>query len=108
MELSAITFMLAEAILGKVGAEVTHDSVTCDFCDYTGGGNGKAQAVAIDNGGLRKGKGNYRQAVNQHVVGHAGERGDGAAHGFVRSTQNIDPVDFNGIDNAGRPAQVGI
>src|SRR5260370_16686215 len=103
MELSAITFMLAEAILGKVGAEVTHDSVTCDFCDYTGGGYGKAQAVAIDNGGLGKGKGDDRQAVNKHVVGHAGERGDGAAHGFVRSTQDIYSSHFHIIDNTTHP-----
>ncbi len=108
MKLSAITFVLAEAIVGKVGAEVTHDSVACDFCDYTGGGDGKAEAIAIDNGGLRKRKGNYRQAVDQHVVGHAGERGDGDAHRFVRGAQNIDAVDLNGIDNADRPAQVGI
>jgi hypothetical protein len=108
MELSAITFMLAEAILGKVGAEVTHHSVPRDFCDYTGGGDGKAQAVAIDNGGLWKGKGNYRQAVNQHVVGHAGQRGDGGPHRFVCGAQDIDAVDFNRIDNAHRPAQVGV
>src|SRR5436309_1067828 len=88
MELSAITFMLAEVILGKVGAEVTHHSIPRDFCDYTGGGDGKAQAVAIDNGGLRKGKGNYRQAVNQHVVGHAGQRR------YIRQESSADCADF--------------
>ena len=108
MKLSAITFVLAEAIVGKVGAEVTHDSVACDFCDYTGGGDGKAEAIAMDSGGLRKRKGNYRQAVDQHVVGHAGQRGDGGPHRFVRSAQDIDAVDFNRIDNAHRPAQVGV
>ena len=108
MELSAITFMLAEVILGKVGAEVTHHSIPRDFCDYTGGGDGKAQAVAIDNGGLRKGKGNYRQAVNQHVVGHAGQRGDGGPHRFVRRAQNINSVDLDRIDNTDCPADLGI
>ena|SRR5437773_11548907 len=108
MKLGAITLMLAEAILGKVGAEVTHDSVACDFCDYTGRSDSKTKAIAVDNGGLRKRKGNYRQTVNQHMIGHAAERGDGGAHRFVRGAQNIDAVNLNGIDNANRPAQVRI
>ena len=108
MELSAITFMPAEIILRKMGTKVTHHSVPRDFCDHTSGGDGKAQAVPIDNSGLGDWKGNNGQAINQHVIGHAGERGDGDAHRFVRGAQNIDAVDFNGIDNADRPAQVGI
>jgi hypothetical protein len=108
VDLSAVTFMLAEAILWKMGAEVTHHSVTGNFRDHTGSGDGKTEAIAIDNSGLGNWKGNNGQAINQHVVGRAGERGEGGAHRFVRSPQDIDPVDFDGIDNAYRPAEVRI
>jgi hypothetical protein len=108
MDLSAVTFMLAEAILRKMGTEVTHHSVTRNFRDHTGSGDRKAEAIAIDDSGLRKRKGNHGQAINQDVVRRVGEGGNGGAHRFVRSAQDIDPVDFHGIDNAHRPAEVRI
>ena len=108
MDLSAVTFMLAEAILRKMGAEVTHHSVPRNFRDHTGSGDGKAEAIAIDNSRLGNWKGNNGQAINQDVIRHAGEGGNGGAHRFVRSAQDIDPVDFHGIDNAHRPAEVRI
>src|SRR2546430_3831052 len=103
MELSAITFMLAEIILRKMVTKVTHHSVPRDFCNDASGGDGKAQAVPIDNSGLGDWKGNKGQAINQYVVGHAGVLGDGDAPRFLCGGQYIDAVDFNGIDNADRP-----
>src|SRR6266566_1463835 len=47
MQFSAVTFMLAETIFGKMGAEVTHHSVAGDFGDHAGGGNAKAEAIAV-------------------------------------------------------------
>jgi hypothetical protein len=108
MDLSAVAFMLAEAILGKMGTKVTHHSVTRDFRDHTGSGDGKAEAIAIDNGGLGKWKGNNGQAINQHVLRRAGERCNGLAHRSMRRAQNIDAVDFHGIDNTDRPSEVRI
>ena len=108
MDLSAVTFMLAEAILRKMGTEVTHHSVTGNFRDHTGSGDGKAEAIAIDNSGLGNWKGNNGQAINQHVVRRAREGGNGLAHRSVRGAQNIDSVDLHRIDNTDRPIQVGI
>jgi hypothetical protein len=108
MDLSAVTFMLAEAILRKMGTEVTHHSVTRNFRDHTGSGDGKAEAIAIDNSSLGNWKGNNGQAINQHVVGRAGERCNGLAHRSVGRTQNIDAVDLHGIDNTDRPTEVGV
>jgi hypothetical protein len=108
MDLSAVTLMLAEAILRKMGTEVTHHSVTGNFRDNARGGDGKAEAIAIDNSGLGNWKGNNGQAINPAVVRCVGEGGNGGAHRFVRSAQDIDPVDFHGIDNAHRPAEVRI
>ena len=71
MDLSAVTFMLAEAILRKMGAEVTHHSVPRNFRDHTGSGDGKAEAIAIDNSGLGNWKRNNGQPINQHVVRRA-------------------------------------
>jgi hypothetical protein len=108
MGLSAVTFMLAEAILRKIGTEVTHHSVTGNFRDHTGSGDSKAEAIAIDNSGLGNWKRNHGQAINQHVLGRAGERCDGLAHRSVRGPQNINAVDFLGIDNTNRPTEVGV
>ena len=105
MDLSAVTFMLAEAILRKMGTEVTHHSVTGNFRDHTGGGDGKAKAIAIDDGGLRKRKWNHGEAIDQYVIGRDRERGNGGAHRFVRRAQNIDPINLDGIDNSDRPAE---
>jgi hypothetical protein len=108
MDLSAVTFMLAETIIRKIGTEVTHHSVTGNFRDHTGSGDSKAEAIAIDNGGLGNRKRNNGQAINQHMVGRPGERRNGVAHRSVRGAQNIDSVDLHRIDNADRPTEVGV
>ena len=108
MDLSAVTFMLAEAILRKMGTEVTHHSVTGNFRDHTGSGDGKAEAIAIDNGGLGNWKRNNGQAINQDMFGRTGERCNGLAHRSVGRAQNIDSVDLDGIDNTHRPTEVGV
>jgi hypothetical protein len=108
MDLSAVTLMLAEAILRKMGAKVTHHSVTRNFRDHTGSGDAEAEAIAIDNSGLGNWKRNNGQAINQHVVRRAGERCNGLAHRSVSGAQNIDSVDLHRIDNTDRPTEVGI
>ena len=108
MDLSAVTFMLAEAILRKTGTEVTHHSVTGNFRDHTGSGDGKAEAIAIDNSGLGNWKGNNGQAINQDVVRRVGEGGNGGAHRFVRRAQDINPVDLDRVDNTDRPVDFGV
>lgn len=96
--------MLAETILRKNGTEVTHHSVAGNFRDHTGSSDGEAETVPIDNRGLWNWKRNNGQAIDQDMVRRSGERCDGFAHRFVRCAQNVDPVDFHGIDNADRPA----
>jgi hypothetical protein len=108
MYLSAVTFMLAKAILRKVGAEVTHHSVPRNFRNHTGSGDGKAKAIAIDNGGLGNWKRDNGQSINQYVVGYTCEGCNGLAHRSVRGAQNIDAVDLHRIDNTDRPTQIGV
>ena len=69
VQFRAIAFVLAEAILGKARAEVAHNRVASDLGNDTGGGNAEAEAIAIDNCGLRKGKRKNGQAVDEHMVG---------------------------------------
>ena len=95
--------MLAEAIFGKARAEVAHNRVARDFGNHAGRGNAQAEAIAIDNCGLRKRKGENGQAVDEHMVGAESQGFEGDAHRFVRRAQDIDRVDLNGIDNSDRP-----
>ena len=107
MQFSAVTFMLAETIVGKMRAEVTHHSVAGDLRNDAGGGHAEAEAIPLDNGGLRKWKRNDGQTIDQNVIGR-GKRGNGQAHRVVRRAQDIDPVDLDRIDNTDRPADMRI
>ena len=108
MQFGAVTFMLAETIFGKMTAEVTHHCVPRHFRDHTRGSDSKAEAIAIDDGGLRKRKWNHWQAIDQYVIRRNRERRDCGAHCLVCRAQNIDPINLDGIDNANRPAEFGI
>jgi hypothetical protein len=103
VQFRAVAFVLAEAILGKARAEVAHNRVARDFRDYAGGGNAQAEAIAIDNCGLRKRKGENGQAVDEHMVGLETQGVGGDAHRLVRRAQDIDRVDLDRIDNSDRP-----
>lgn len=69
VQFRAVAFVLAEAIFGKTRAEVAHNRVARDFGNDTGRGNAEAEAIAIDNCGLRKRKRENGKAVDEHMVG---------------------------------------
>ena len=54
MELSAVALVLVKTILGKLRAEVTHDSVTGNFGNHARSRDRQAVAIAIDDRRLRK------------------------------------------------------
>ncbi len=72
MEFGAVTFVLAETILGKTGAEVTHHHVARYLRDYAGGSDGETEAIAIDDCRLGKGERKNREAVDKNVLGRIG------------------------------------
>ena len=103
MQFRAVAFVLAEAILGKARAEVAHNRIARDLGNDTGGGNGEAEAVAIDDGCLGKGKRKNWKAVDEHMVGLEAERLDGRAHRLVGSAENIDSINLERIDDSDGP-----
>jgi len=108
MQFGAVTFVLAERILRKLRAKVTHHSVPCDLGDNAGGGDAQAEAIAVDDRGLRKWKRNHGQAVDQNVVRRFHQSLDRHAHGAVARAQNVDPIDLDGINNTDSPSHFGI
>jgi hypothetical protein len=68
MEFGAVTFMLAETILGKLRAKVTHHPITGYLSDHAGRRDAQAYAIAIHNSGLGQGKRDHRQAIDQNVI----------------------------------------
>jgi len=68
MQFGSVTFVLTETILRELGAKVTHHPVAGDFGDDTGGGDAQANAIAVNDGRLRKGKRDNRQPVDQNMV----------------------------------------
>ena len=88
MEFCSVTFMLAEAILGKLRAKVTHHSVAGDLGDHARRRNAQADAIAINDCGLRKRKRDHRQTVNQHVIGRFEQSFDGPVQKKEQNRKN--------------------
>jgi hypothetical protein len=92
MQLGAVAFVLAEAILGEARAEVTHHRVARHFRDHAGGGDRQAVTISVNDRCLREWKRKDGQSVDEHVIGRRKERGDGGAHRFVGRAQNVDSI----------------
>lgn len=103
VQLRAVTFVLAEAILRKTRAEIAHDHIARDLRDDARSRDTEAEAIAIDDRRLRKREGEHGQAINERVIGLRAERGNGSTHRFVGRAQNVDFINLRGIDNADGP-----
>ena len=103
MQFCSVTFVLAETILRKLRAKVTHDPVSRDLRDHACGGDAQADAIAVDNCCLRKWKRNDRQTIYQNVIRRFEQRFNRETHRTVARAQDINPVDLNGIDIADGP-----
>ena len=108
MQFGSITFMLAETILWKLRAKVTHHPVARDLGDHAGGSDAQADAITIDNCSLRKWKRDHRQAVDQDVLGRFEQGFDRQAHGAVACAQNVNPIDLDGVNNTDSPSDFGM
>ena len=108
MQFCSVTFVLAETILRELRAKVTHHPVAGDLRDHACGRDAQTDAIAIDDCRLRKWKRNYRQTINQNVVGRFEQCFNREAHRTVARAQNVNPIDLNRIDNSDRPSDVGI
>jgi hypothetical protein len=108
MQLSSVTFVLAEAILRELRTKVTHHPVARYLGNHAGGRDAQTNAVPIDDGSLRKWKRNDRQSVNQHVIRRVHQGRDRQTHCSMARAQDVDAINFNGIDNGDRPSDFGI
>ncbi len=105
MKLRPIAFMLCEMITGIAGIHLNHQAVACDFRNDAGGGNGIAQRIASHQRRLLNGKRVDGAAVDEDMPRLDRQRRHGAAHGFVRRTENVEPVNLFGIDDGDRPVK---
>jgi hypothetical protein len=99
-----VALVLAEAIFREPSAEVAHNRVARDLRDHARGGDGEAVAVAVDDRGLRQGKGEHRQPIDEDMLRLKSQASDRDSHRFVGRAQNIDRVDLDRVDDADRPA----
>lgn len=103
VQFRAVAFVLAEAIFGKARAEIAHDRVARDLGNDAGRGNGKAEAIAVDDGGLGQGERKNGKPIDEHVIGPEAERFDGRAHRLVGGAEDVDRVNLKRIDDSDRP-----
>jgi hypothetical protein len=108
MQFGSVAFMLTERILRKLRAKVTHHPVARDLGDHTGGSDAQADAIPVNDCGLRKWKRNNGQAVDQDMMGLFNQRSNCEAHGPMACAQNIDPVNLDRIDDANGPCNLRI
>ncbi len=69
MQLGAVALVLTKAILGETRTEFTHHHIARDFRDHTRGRDAEAEAIAIDDRGLRQREWKHRQTVDERVIG---------------------------------------
>jgi hypothetical protein len=103
VEFGAVTFVLAETILGEPRTEVAHNRIARHLRDHARGRDREAVAIAVNDRRLRQRKGKHRQAIDEDVFGSKGESVEGRAHRLVSRAQNVDRIDLDGIDDADRP-----
>jgi hypothetical protein len=104
VQFCSVTFVLAETILRELSAKVTHHPVARNLGDHARGSNTEANAITINDRCLRKWKGDYRQAIDQNMVGRFEELFDRQSHGAMACTQNVDSIDLDRIDNSDSPS----
>jgi hypothetical protein len=108
MQFGSVTFVLAERILRKLRAKVTHHSIARDLGDDAGGSDAQADAITIDDCRLWKRKRDYGQTVDQDMIGWLHECFDRQSHGAMARAQNVDPINLHGIDSAYSPSDFRI
>ncbi len=96
-----VAFMTSEAIFGKLGVILRHQTVAPDFSDDGRGRDAGALPVAADQGALGgAGEIRDRQAVHQHKIKGNGNLPQRLPHGPARGLQNVDLVDDRRFDLA--------
>lgn len=108
MQLGSVSLVLAETILRKTRAKLPHQSVARHLRDHARRRDAQAEAIAIDDRRLRKRKWKNRESVDQDVLRRNRQAGDRDSHRLPRSTQDIDPVDLERIDDPDRPNDLGV
>jgi hypothetical protein len=107
MQFSSVAFVLAEAILGELSAKVTHHPVARHLGDDAGGSDAQADAIAVDDGRLRKWKRDDGQPIDQSVIWRFDQGFDRQTHGAMARAQDVDPIDLDGINNGDSPSDFG-
>ena len=77
----SVSLVPIEAIFRPGDGVLTHDPITLDFGDDTGGGDRKTQRVTFDDGSMRDGKIRNRSAIDQGHISGLFERPQRAARG---------------------------
>ena len=103
MQFGAVAFVLAEAILRKARAEVAHNRIARDLGDHAGRGDAEAEAITVDDRGLREWERKDGKAVDEDMVGLEIQGADGRAHRLVGGAQDIDRINLHGIHDSNRP-----
>src|SRR5206468_2751835 len=108
VQFGAVALVLVEAILGKLGAKVTHHPVARDLSDDARRRDAQTVTIAIDDGRVWKRKRKNWKTVDQHVVGRDCEGDESDAHRLMSRSQNIDAIDLEVIDDANRPSDLAV
>ncbi|MEY5026608.1 MAG: hypothetical protein RLZZ244_2136 [Verrucomicrobiota bacterium] len=98
VEGGAVAFVLSEGVLGIGGVQFLHSIIARDLGEDACGGDAEAEGVPTDEGGLGDGEGVDGKSVDEGVVGGGGEAEDGAAHALVGGAEDVEAVDFLGVD----------
>ena len=101
-----IAFVPGKSVRGILPVELLHHPVACHLGDHAGRSDAQADAVALDDGGVRHRERVHRQTVDQRVVWPQVQRQERPAHGLVRRAEDVQAVHLAGVQRGAGPDDV--
>lgn len=99
----SISLVAGEPVVGEFLIERTHEGVTGDLRDHTGGCDGKGQAVSSDDAVMRDRKITDGQTVDEAMIRQRTDRFHGSAHREMGCAEDVERIDFCDIGQRDGP-----
>src|SRR5256885_16189675 len=101
---SAVTFVLGEAVAGKIGVEFIEARIAVSFGKNGGGGDGNAARVPFDKRFLFD-EDVELHGVDQEIVGNDGKLLERSGHGLAAGLIDVPCIDAGGINFGDGPGE---
>ena len=96
----AVTFVFGETVLRELPVVIHHQTIARNLGQHAGSGDGIAEAVALDDGGLGEMERFHRAPIHEHVLRGRAQLVEREVHGQMSGLEDVDGVDLPGFNLA--------